>query len=61
LFDLVGDLEAFTRLMKLSGEISSAAIALYDTEHAALGMTLMETADQLADEVGIGRAQRLHG
>jgi hypothetical protein len=47
------DLEALTGLMKLSCEISDAATALYDTEHAALGMKLMETADQLADEVGV--------
>jgi hypothetical protein len=46
------DLEALTGLMKLSSEISDAATALYDTEHAALGMKLMETADRLADEVG---------
>jgi hypothetical protein len=46
------DLEALTRLMTLSSEISDAAMALYATEEAALGMKLMETADRLADEVG---------
>jgi len=50
---LSSDLEALTRLMKLSCEISSAATTLYATEHAALGMKLMGTADQLADEVGV--------
>jgi hypothetical protein len=47
------DLEALTRLMKLSSEISDAATALYATEQATLGMKLMETADQLAEEVGV--------
>jgi hypothetical protein len=53
----LGELEGFTRLMKLSCEISDAATALYDTEHAALGIKLMETADRLADEVGMLAAQ----
>ena len=34
-------------LITPSFEISRAAVALYDTEQAALGMKLMETADQL--------------
>lgn len=32
-------------------------MALYDTEQAALGMKLMETADELADEVEVWTAR----
>jgi hypothetical protein len=50
--EATGELKALGRLMELSCDVSRAAVALYDTEQATLGMTLMETADRLADEAG---------
>jgi hypothetical protein len=49
----LGELEALTRLMGLSCDVSRLAVTLYDTEQTTLGMALMETADQVADEVGV--------
>ena len=48
---------ALTRLMDLSCQLARHAMLLYDTAEAALGMTLMETADRLADEVGVWAAR----
>lgn len=48
-----GDLNALTRLMKLSTEISDSALTFYGTERVTAGMTLMGIADRLADEVGL--------
>lgn len=54
--DVSGNIEslaALTRLMDLSCQIAGHAVSLYDTTQTALGMTLMESADHLADEVGV--------
>jgi len=51
-----GDLEALTRLMELSCELSQAA--LHCTDQVMFGKTLMETADRLAEEVGFWAEQR---
>ena len=47
------DLEALTRLMELSCKVSDHAQALYGTEEIGRGMELMETADLIAEEVGV--------
>ena len=44
---------ALTRCMALSCEIADSALKLYNTEHVTVGMRLMETADKLAEEVGL--------
>ena len=48
-----GNLNVLARLMALSSEIADSAQKLYDTEQATVGMTLMEIAGRLTDEVGL--------
>ena len=47
------DLEALTKLMDLSCQVAAHAEALYATEEVQRGMKLMETADLIAEEVGV--------
>ena len=47
------DLEALTRLMGLLSNLARDVTKLYGTEKAALGMSLMETTDQLTVVVGV--------
>jgi hypothetical protein len=39
--------------MDLSRQVAAHAVALYDTEELQRGMNLMETADRIAEEVGV--------
>ena len=47
------DLAVLTGLMDLSSQVAAHGEALCSTEETSRGMTLMEIADRLADEVGV--------